>query len=307
MTDALMSNDNNRESLIERAAEVYDFGSVFRAPEQNCAPAEPKAAQSAKAGAVDESALPVDKAPAFAGAQAGTIDRARLHEAGFLLPDAPVGTLAEEFRLVKRQLLMRADAEETAKDRMVLICSAQPNEGKTFCAVNLALSLASERDREVLLVDADVAKPEVMSTLGLSGSAGLIDAIADPEANVEDFVIQTDIPKLSVLPAGRASNDDTELLSSARAAAIIESLAANNPRRIVILDSAPALAASPATVLAHRVGRVLVVVRADRTKEADLREAVMLLDGCDDISLLLNGASFFGTNRTYGSYYGADA
>lgn len=296
-----MSNDNNRDSLIERASEAYDFGSVFLPRETGSVPAQ--------AGAVAAVAMPLDKDPACAGAQiatAGTIDRDRLREAGFLLPDTPIGTLAEEFRLVKRQLLMRS-GEETAKDRMVLICSAQPNEGKTFCAVNLALSLASERDREVLLVDADVAKPEVMSTLGLSGSAGLIDAIADPDANVEDFVIQTDIPKLSVLPAGRASNDDTELLSSARAAAIIESLAANNPRRIVILDSAPALAASPATVLAHRVGRVLVVVRADRTKEADLREAVMLLDGCDDISLLLNGASFFGTNRTYGSYYGADA
>lgn len=299
MTEALTTNDNARESLIERAVEAYDFGDIFRAPEQNCAPA--------KAEADAPSAVPVDKAPAFAGVQGvGTIDRDRLREEGFLLPDAPVGTLAEEFRLVKRQLLMRA-TEESAKDRMILVCSAQPNEGKTFCSVNLALSLASELDREVLLVDADVAKPEVMSTLGLSGSAGLIDAIADPKADVEDFVIQTDVPKLSVLPAGRASNDDTELLSSTRAAQVIEALAANNPRRIVILDSAPVLAASPAAVLAHRVGRVLIVVRADRTKEADLREAVGLLDGCPDISLLLNGTSFFATNRTYGSYYGADA
>ncbi|MEP6786193.1 MAG: AAA family ATPase [Sphingomonadales bacterium] len=292
-----MSNDNARGSLIERAAEVYDFGSVFRASDSS----------SAQAGAVAASAVPDDKALAFAGAQAGTIDRVRLREEGFLLPDAPIGTLAEEFRLVKRQLLMRAVGDESPRDRMVLVCSAQPNEGKTFCSVNLALSLASELDREVLLVDADVAKPEVMSTLGLSGSAGLIDAIADPDANVEDFIIQTDIPKLSVLPAGRASNDDTELLSSARAAQVIEALAANNPRRIVILDSAPALAASPAAVLAHHVGRVLMIVRADRTKETDLREAIALLDGCDDIALLLNGASFFGTNRTYGSYYGADA
>lgn len=293
-----MSNDNYRESLIERAAEAYDFDSVFRSQQEPIVPA--KAAISATGP------LPVEKTPAFTGAQVGTIDRARLREEGFLLPDAPVGALAEEFRLVKRQLLMRAGGDGSPRDRMVLVCSAQPNEGKTFCSVNLALSLASEHDREVLLVDADVAKPEVMSTLGLSGSAGLIDAIADPQANVEDFIIQTDIPKLSVLPAGRASNDDTERLSSARAAQVIEALAAN-PRRIVILDSAPVLAASPAAILAHRVGRVLVVVRADRTREADLREAVMLLDGCDDISLLLNGASFFATNRTYGSYYGADA
>lgn len=291
-------NDNFRESLIERAADAYDLGSVFLPREQSRVPVQ--------AATVVAVAAPADTAPASAGAKIGMIDRDSLRDGGFLLPDAPVGTLAEEFRLVKRQLLMRGDADETAKDRMILVCSAQPNEGKTFCSVNLAMSLASERDREVLLVDADVAKPEVMSTLGLSGSMGLIDAVADPQANVEDFVIQTDIPKLSVLPAGRASNTDTELLSSARAAQVIAALAAN-PRRIVILDSAPVLAASPAAVLAHRVGRVLVVVRADRTKEADLREAVGLLDGCDDISLLLNRTSFFATNRTYGSYYGADA
>lgn len=293
-----MSNDNARESLIERAVEAYDFGDIFRPREDVRAPANAEVSP--------KSFAPLITAPTAVGTQGGTIDRDRLRTDGFLLPDAPVGALAEEFRLVKRQLLMRATGE-TARDRMILVCSAQPNEGKTFCSVNLALSLASELDREVLLVDADVAKPEVMSTLGLSGSAGLIDAIADPNANVEDFVIQTDVPKLSVLPAGRASNDDTELLSSTRAAQVIEALAANNPRRIVILDSAPVLAASPAAVLAHRVGRVLVVVRADRTKEADLREAVGLLDGCPDIALLLNGTSFFATNRTYGSYYGADA
>lgn len=292
-----MSNDNARESLIERAVEAYDFGDIFRAPAVK---------EDSRTAVSPKSFAPVVTAPTAAGARSGTIDRDRLREDGFLLPDAPVGTLAEEFRLVKRQLLMRATGD-AAKDRMILVCSAQPNEGKTFCSVNLALSLASELDREVLLVDADVAKPEVMSTLGLSGSAGLIDAIADPNADVEDFIIQTDVPKLSVLPAGRASNDDTELLSSTRAAQVIEALAANNPRRIVILDSAPVLAASPAAVLAHRVGRVLVVVRADRTKEADLREAVGLLDGCPDISLLLNSTSFFATNRTYGSYYGADA
>lgn len=238
------------------------------------------------------------------------IDRARLIEAGFILPDSPIGTLAEEFRLVKRQLLLRAGASDDApspKDRMILVCSAQPNEGKTFCSVNLALSLASERDNEVLLVDADVAKPEVLSVLGLTGTAGLIDAIADPDADVEDFILRTDVPKLSVLPAGNAVNNDTELLSSARAAKLIAGLATANERRIVIIDSAPALAASPAGVLAHRVGRVLMVVRADRTSEAELREAIALLDGCPDISLLLNAVSFFGTNRTYGSYYGQDS
>lgn len=304
---AAMNKDNSRDSLIERAAEVYDFGAALRG-RQSSAVAVAELSAPAKAGAVEAAEVPVVKAPAFAGAKkAATIDRRRLRDEGFILPDAPIGTLAEEFRLVKRQLLLRGPGEVqelTAKDRMILVCSAQPNDGKTFCAVNLALSLASERDNEVLLVDADIAKPDVLKTLGLEGERGLIDAIADAHADVEQFVIATDIPKLSVLPAGKATNNDTELLSSARAAKVIESLASSNPRRIVILDSAPALAASPASVLSHRVGRVLMVVRADRTSEAELREAIALLDGCDDISLLLNGTSFFGTNRTYGSYYG---
>jgi exopolysaccharide/PEP-CTERM locus tyrosine autokinase len=314
----MMSNDNRRvepASLIERAAEVYDFGAALRGRGGITPPLEERS-QPAAATAVTAIVQPVPEtrtAPACAGAAhvgpVAAVDRSLLRDNGFIIPDSTIDTLAEEFRLVKRQLLLRTGAqpsERTPKDRMVLVCSAQPNEGKTFCAVNLALSLASERDNEVLLVDADVAKPEVLATLGLPGSAGLIDAIADINLDVERLIIQTDIPKLSVLPAGKATNDDTELLSSVRAAELIAGLASANERRIVIIDSAPALAASPAAVLAHRVGRILMVVRADRTKESDLQEAIALLDGCNDISLLLNGASFFGTNKTYGSYYGSD-
>ena len=316
-----MSNDNRRpgsqpDSLIERAAEIYDFGAALRGgpraarvmeetPEVGVI-GEPRARAAEPAPVPHFAPVYVSNANSMVS---GTINRDLLRDNGFIIPDTPIGTLAEEFRLVKRQLLLRAGAQpgdRSAKDRMILVCSAQPNEGKTFCAVNLALSLANERDSEVLLVDADVAKPQVLSTLGLANSGGLIDAIADPSLDVERLIIRTDIPKLSVLPAGKATNDDTELLSSARAAEIIAGLATANERRIIIIDSAPALAASPAAVLAHRVGRILMVVRADRTKESDLQEAIALLDGCNDISLLLNGASFFGTNRTYGSYYGSD-
>ena len=312
-----MSNDNCRGSLIERAAEIYDFGAALRGRD-GIAPVVEESRAPAEASFVSVEHKPIEvaarvaMAPPVSRAPSGPvsiIDRQRLQENGFVVPEAPVSTLAEEFRLVKRQLLLRAGSEgrpRTAKDRMILVCSAQPNEGKTFCAVNLALSLASERDNEVLLVDADVAKPGVLATLGLEKAPGLIDAIAEPSLDVERLIIATDIPKLSILPAGTATHNDTELLSSARAAEIIAALATANERRIVILDSAPALAASPASVLAHRVGRVLMIVRADRTKESDLQEAIALLDGCDDISLLLNGASFFGTNRTYGSYYGSD-
>ena len=224
------------------------------------------------------------------------------------MPDAAPGSLAEEFRIVKRQLLLNASGAASGKPlergRMILVCSAQPNDGKTFCAVNLALSLASERDTDVLLVDADVAKPEVLSTLGIEGGPGLMDALEDPSIDVESLIIRTDIPKLSVLAAGRQANNDTEMLASARTKQVLDGLASNHPNRIIIFDSAPALAASPASVLALNVGQVMMVVRADRTTESELRDALALVDGCPNISLLLNGSSYFGGNHSFGSYYG---
>lgn len=244
------------------------------------------------------------------GRRMAPIDRAVLEKGGMLMPGAPIGPLAEEFRMVKRQLLLTARAvaaKDTARAadraRMILVCSAQPSEGKTFCAINLALSMATEKDVEVLLVDADFPKPDVLPRIGLPNGPGLLDVLAGSVANVEDCIIDTDVPQLSVLPAGARSNSDTELLASDRARAVIDGLAAANPRRIVIFDSPPALAASPASVLALHVGQVMLVVRADRTSEGDLRQAVNTLDGCEHIQLVLNSVSFQPGGRRFGSYY----
>jgi exopolysaccharide/PEP-CTERM locus tyrosine autokinase len=235
------------------------------------------------------------------------IDRGMLAEHGMIVPGAPVGPLAEEFRLVKRQLLITRDrvAEGPTPDkaRTVLICSARPQDGKTFCAVNLALSMAAERDTDVLLVDADVAKPDVMHRLGLADGPGFLDALADPRIDVEALVRRTDVGGLCVLPAGTGIATDTELLASARTRNVIARLLDANPRRIVIFDSPPALAASPAAVLAMLVGQIMMVVRADRTPESELRQAVGLLDGCEHIALVLNAVSFVPGGHRFGTYY----
>jgi Mrp family chromosome partitioning ATPase len=111
------------------------------------------------------------------------------------------------------------------------------------------------------------------------------------------------VPQLAILPAGTRSVSDTELLASDGARAMLDRLAAANPRRIVIFDSPPALAASPASVLALHVGQTMMVVRADRTSEEDLRAAVAALDGCEHIQLVLNAVSFQPSGRRFGSYY----
>jgi len=245
-----------------------------------------------------------------AGRRTASLDRDVLEQGGMLMPGAAITPLAEEFRMVKRQLLLTARAvaaKDTAKAadraRMILVCSAQPGEGKTFCAINLALSMATEKDVEVLLVDADFPKPDVLPRLGLPDGPGLLDVLAGSVASVEDCIIDTDVPQLSVLPAGARSISDTELLASDRARALLDGLAEANPRRIVIFDSPPALAASPASVLALHVGQVMLVVRADRTSEGDLRQAVNTLDACEHIQLVLNSVSFQPGGRRFGSYY----
>lgn len=289
-------------SLVERAASVYDFGEKLRGtgqPEVAPRPVE----QTVPVSFAPVAPQPVDFGPA-AAPRFGKVAIEDLREGGFIVPDSGATAIAEEFRIVKRQLLRGMD--DSPRGRTILISSARPDEGKTFCAVNLALSLAAEKDVEVVLVDADVAKPEVLSTLGLEGGPGLIDAIADPSVDVEGCIVRTDIQGLSVLPAGRQTNEATELLASARTTQVLERLRGRDPRRIILFDSSPALAASTGSVLAMHAGQLLFVVRAEKTGETELREALELLSACPKPQLLLNGVEFGGSSRRFGQYYGID-
>ncbi|MBN8814974.1 MAG: AAA family ATPase [Sphingomonas sp.] len=300
-------------SLLERAAEVYDFTAHFRVPvipENDLPPAPPvepvEREPQLQAVVQPPAAARVSYAPPVPTREAA-IDREALAENGLLVPGAPVGVLAEEFRLAKRQLLLtarRLAAIDPAKARTILVCSPQPGDGKTYCAVNLAISMAAERNVRVLLVDADFAKPSVMSRLGVQDGPGLLDALGDPSIDVESCVVGTDIPNLSLLPAGAGSTSDTELIASDRTPAVIARLLAADPQRVVIFDSPPALAASPASVLALHVGQVMLVVRADSTIESDIRDAVHRLEGCEEIQLLLNSVSYAPGGARFGSYYG---
>lgn len=304
-------------SLLERASELYDFRSALRSPPQNVGDVTPDASPHLPApvvaSPVAETAAPApSKAPPFHPHRLKAhVDRARLRAANYIDPDGPVTGLSEEFRIVKRQLLLAARGgkgfDPIENGERILICSANPNEGKTFCAVNLALSMATEKDNRVLLVDADFAKPSVLSRLGIEGERGLMDALADPSIDAEDLVIETDIAGLSVLPAGRQTNQDTEYLAAARTASVLDRLTSHDPSRIIIFDSPPALAASPASVLALHVGQAVMVVHADVTTDTALRDALSLLSGCEHIQLLLNRTKFSPTGRKFGNYYGYGA
>lgn len=296
-------------SLLERAAQKYDFAAALRGEVQ---------AESFEAPQPREIFTPTEPVSrpseifpeSFGDSQSGrhaSVDRVALADAGFILPDQRPGALAEEFRIVKRQLLLRAAGEggETIKNgRMMLVCSAKPNEGKTFCSVNLALSMAREKDLDIVLVDCDFSKPELPKIFGLDDGPGIMDALGDPSIDAEDCIIHTDIPNLSVLPAGRPSNDATELLASHRTRDVFDRLISRSPTRIMIFDSPPALSASPASGLAMHTGQAVMVVKADTTNEAELREALGLLDGCRHIQLLLNAVTFSPNGKRFANYYG---
>lgn len=248
------------------------------------------------------------QAPAVFTTLRHPVDRARLRDQGIIVPEGSVTGLFEEFRIVKRQILLQAAelrrAGAGASAQRVLICSPHPGDGKTYCALNLALAIAAEKETEVLLVDADFAKPSVLSALGLPGGPGLMDALADRSLDVADCVLGTDIPGLWVLPAGEATTSDSEYLSTSRARTVLDRLSEGATNRIVIFDSPPALAASPAAELAKFVGQAVVVVRADRTGQGAVEDAVSLLSGCPNIQLLLNGVQFSPSGRRFGAYYG---
>ena len=251
------------------------------------------------------------RAKPVTAARHGTIDRALLAAQGCIDPDGKVSGLSEEYRIVKREIIRSIDGTAgrppIPRGHRVLVASANPGDGKSFTAINLALSLAAETDHEVLLVDADFAKPSVVKMLGLEDGPGLMDVLADASLSLSDCIIQTDLAGLKVLPAGRATNRDTELIASARTESVLAQLEAGAPGRIVIFDSPPVLAASPASVLAAHVGQLILVVRADVTTEASLRDAVGLLASCPHIQLLLNGVKFSPGGRRFGTYYGQES
>ncbi|MBN8483266.1 MAG: capsular biosynthesis protein [Sphingomonadales bacterium] len=308
-----------------RASEVVEDAEVTPVAEPAAAPAAPQPAPEpvAAAAPAPEVVVPEVVAPPVAASinvpapvavpvrfrgEKHPVNRQHLRDQGLIVPEGSVTALLEEMRIVKRQLLYNAG--QLAQQGMgpaaqrILICSPHPGEGKSYTSVNLALAIAAEKESEVLLVDADFAKPSVLSMLGLPGGPGLMDALSKPDIDVADCVIGTDISGLWVLPAGNATTSDSEYLSSSRTAAVLERLTQGAPHRIVIFDSPPALAASPAAELAKHVGQAVLVARADRTGQGALEDAVSLLSGCPNIQLLLNAVHFSPSGRRFGSYYG---
>jgi len=231
----------------------------------------------------------------------------RLKSRGFVTPDAAASQIAEEFRVIKRPIIRNAVGPGAVKHgNLVMVTSALPSEGKTFTSLNLALSIATEIDSTVLLVDGDVAHPSIPEILGAPHGPGLLDLLTRDDLDFGEALVKTNIEKLSLLPAGTRHRRSTELLASEQMVSLLREIASRYRDRIVIFDSPPLLATTEARVLASNMGQIVMVVAADATSQHAVNQALSTIEGCEIVLMVLNKASRTDVGTYYG-YYASDS
>lgn len=233
------------------------------------------------------------------------VDKNDLEQRGFLIDNGTRKSIKDEFRQIKRKLLNNAfgSASKTLKNsNLVMISSSKPNEGKTFVSINLALSIALEQDKTVLLVDADVLRPSVNRELGIGEQPGLIEYLLDESADIGQFIYGTNIEKLKIIPAGVPHHLSNELLASGRMIELATELANRYPDRIVIFDCPPLIGVTETNVLSSFMGQALVVIEESKTPIADIKKATEHLDEDLAIGLVINKA--IRSHKDMYGYYG---
>lgn len=226
----------------------------------------------------------------------------RLKNLGYISPENMSSQISEEYRIIKRPLLMNAfgkGAVPIENGNLVAVLSAIPGEGKTFTALNLSISISMEKDTTILLVDSDVTNPSLSRIFQTDSRPGLLDVLSGKVKNIGDVIHKTSIPSLSFIPAGTSNPYAAELLASESMYEFVREIANRYTDRIVIFDAPPVLATSHASILAQLAGQILVVVEAGKTLQSTIREAVSKINGDKVIGMVLNKSR----ETTHGGYY----
>lgn len=264
------------------------------------------ATQPPAVGKPDKALAGAPPAQALAGASSrrAEIDLDAVSAAGIVSPHAPRSQVADQFRVIKRPLIRNAmgkGASVMRNGNLIMVTSSLAGEGKSFTAINLAMSIATELDNTVLLVDADVANPSIFRVLGLPTGPGLLDLVLDQSKDLSALLVRTNIDKLTLLPSGTPHARATELLASDAMSRLLAEMAERYADRIIIFDSPPLLLATESRVLASHMGQIVVVVQAEKTLQADVRSALAMIEACPVKLMMLNQAR---TVTTGGYGYG---
>ena len=233
------------------------------------------------------------------------IDKKSLEERGYLIDNGTRKSIKDEFRQIKRKLLNNAfgAASKTLDNsNLVMVSSSKPNEGKTFVSINLALSIALEQDKTVLLIDADVLRPSINRELGVGDVPGIIEYLLGEKESAGDIIYNTDIDKLKVVPAGEPHHLSNELLASDKMESLAKELAERYPDRIVIFDCPPLIGVTETLVLANLMGQAIVVVEESKTLLSDIQKATENLSDDLALGIVLNKA--IKSHKDMYGYYG---
>ena len=216
----------------------------------------------------------------------------RFSSLGMITPDMPRSRIAEEYRTIKRPLLMNIagkGAAEVENINVIMVTSALQGEGKTFSSINLALSIAMELDKTVLFIDADISNPSAGTLLGVNDDhPGLVDVLEDKGANIADVMLNTNLPNLRIIPAGHIHDNANELLASEIMRYVVRDLSNRFSDRVIVVDTPPLLQTTEASILASLMGQIVIVVEAEKTSQEAVNEALQHIAGDKIVSMLLN-------------------
>lgn len=173
--------------------------------------------------------------------------------------------------------------------RTLAIVSATPASGKTFVAINLAISIASQPQKTVMLVDFDLRKPRVAKYLGIEGGLSLNDFL-DNKAELSDVLVNPGLPRLVILPTMKPVDKPAETLSSARVNGLMDDLSDRYDSRVVIYDLPPILNADDTLIMLRKVDCVLFVVGNGLVKESEIEEAMHHIPKDKLLGVVLNKA-----------------
>lgn len=206
---------------------------------------------------------------------------------------APDSLDAENFKILRAQVLFNKDRK---RPKTIMVTSAFPGEGKTYIASNLAVSIALGIDEHVLLIDCDMRRPSIHKMFGCSNSVGLHEFLTNKKS-LPELIIRTEIPKLSILPAGNSPKNPAELLSSSTMADLIEEVRGRYQDRYIIFDSTPLRATAEAGVLAELMDGIIFVIRSNKAPKQVIQKAI---DGLNKDNIL--GIVFNGYQQAYNQY-----